>query len=307
MGADSFVHLEAMKAHHVLIAGIFLVSASLVLGQGGKNIKPIPPELLAKNAKAHAALKRGEKFQRQNQLQEAIAAFREVVAIEKTIPGFVSIGNYALAKALTTAGRTNEALDAYKQAFMWDPVRKDLMTNGPPAALINMDYAILLAKSGKLAEAKAIYYRGLRLLDQHSTSDFEPIPFLVVFDADPTMVVWDLAPEKLIAAAKMVKAPHMNDQDVATTEEVRRMEPGWAVPVVYLATRSPNARRPGLYKLAEAQAESDEQRAWIQAFQSGKLSEEIGRTRRQASAVLRQAKLDIALNYADLAVSQPER
>jgi len=291
-----------LKAFKIIAIGFFAVSFACAFAQGGgKDIRPIPAELLAKCEKARQALLRGNAFLEKNQLADAIGAFQEAVAVERTYGYPVSTGSYQLAKALTAAGRASEALAAYKEAVRWDPIRKELTTNGPPQILLVMDYAILLAKSGKAEEAKSVYYFGLRHYNEYAEDAFEPIPFLIVFDADPTMTVWDYSSEKLVAAATMAKAPFMQSRRTQGLDLVRRMEPGWALPLVHIADSSPNKERPQLYKAAEDLALTTEEKAWIEAYRAGGSLAKVGFARRKESSVLRQAKLDLSVIHDKIA------
>jgi len=294
---------------------VLAVTASFATAQGGKDVKPIPPEILAKSKSAREAIDRGATFIEKNQLPEAIAAFREAVAIEQTIPGHHSRGYYELAKALTLAERADDALAAYKNAFKWDPIRKDLDINGPSPILLGMDYAILLARSGKEEEAKSLYYRTLRQL-MVVRSAHEPFPFLIVFDPDPNMAVWEYTTERFVAVCTMLKAPNSGPDAVAMTEHVRRMEPNWVVPVMYLASRG---KRSENLRTAQNLATTDEERAWVRMYTDaiglgGDVSQvnqrvrdvaaslaAIGVARRKASPVLQQAKLDLEQNWRKVA------
>ena len=311
-----------MNTLKTITCGLLVASACMVLAQGGKNIRPVDPELLAKHERAGAARDRGREFLKNDQLEEAIAAFRESIEIEITYGHHVSIGNYELAKALTAAARTEEALAAYKKAVRWHPGRKDLETNGPPFILIGMDYAILLAKSGKDEEAKAVYYWTLRTLNR-ARGSHEPFPFLVVFDLDPDMVFWEYSTERLIAAAMMLRAPDSGQNARSLAEEVRMVEPTWVVPVVYLAFRSSNERRDVLLDQALGLAMVGEEKEWVSAYieavQIGDQSErmqrlselsqrlaETGVAQRKASTVLIEAKLDLERNHDKIAVCECE-
>ncbi len=285
---------------------------------------PPPPELLEMRKRAGETRDRGRALVEQGKLDEAILAFRESIAIERETErrfgGFSSIGNYELAKALTMDSRPQEALAAYKDAFRWDPKKKELDTSGPVVRRLGVDYAILLAKSGKVEEAKAVYYwtlRALRGVDGRS----EPFPFLVVFDPDPTMTVWEYTTESFVAACTMLKAPDMGDQDRTLTEKVREAEPDWIVPVMYLVASS-DVRRAEYLSLAEGLAANDEERSWVRQYRElfaeggegwevtrrfkGVANElaKIGVARRKASTVLAQAKLDLERNWQKVASGQ---
>lgn len=274
---------------------LLVLLLNLAFGQGNDR-KPISADLVAKQRKANAATKQGDEALAAGRTDDAIAAFREVVKIEGTYGHFVSSGNYDLAKALTLAGRTDEALAAYRRAFKWDPARKDLKVNGPPVVDLAMDYAILLAKSGKADEAKSIYYYGLRSgFNPYGESTQEPFPFLVVFDPEdvPNATVWDYSADSLIAAATMAKAPTAA-QTRPLVQEVRRMEPGWVLPVVYLARMlTEGSKKEALLSEAEGLARTDAERGWIKAYRAGENLAKIGLSMRKASSAIANSKLDL--------------
>lgn len=297
---------------------MLVLSVSLAHAQTRTELKPDPPEVRAKKQRADQAHERGRAFLKQNQLEQAIEAFREVVAIEKTIPGsgFRSSPNYDLAKALTLAKRPEEALAAYKQAFRWDPKRGELDTNGPPFIQLGMDYAIALAKANRPNDAKAVYYSTLRKLSE-ARWGFEPFPFLVVFDPDPTMTEWELTKENLVAAATMLRAPESGPDAIALTESVRNMKPDWIMPVMYLANRGKD--RQNNLDVAMSLARNAEERMWVQEYKAnhvrieGEESKErwaretrlaeIGVARRKASVALAAAKAELKDNWRKVAGS----
>ena len=294
-----------MNTLKTIICGLLVVSTSLALAQSRSNPKPIPPELLAKYEQASKAIDRGQQHLKNDQIDEAIAAFREAVAIYDSVPGFTSSGNYELAKALTKAGRTEEALATYRKAVLWDSNRKDFRVIGSHHVQVIMDYAILLARSGKEEDAKVVYYSGLRMFNLHESSRYEPFPFLVVFDPDPTMTVWEYTPERLIAAVKMAKAPDVGgDERQALVDEVRLMEPNWILPVVYKASRRSGQWRTHYIDLAMSLARNEEERTWVREMHADDEPQEIGRNRRLASTVLNEAKLDLAQNHHRSAVCE---
>jgi tetratricopeptide (TPR) repeat protein len=306
-----------MNTLKTVLTLLLLMSLHLASAQGGndrRDLKPLPPELLEKSKRAGEAEHRGRAFLEQKKYDEAIAAFREAIAIEATIPGFESSGNYELAKALVLAGRPEEALAAYKNAIEYREDWHELHINGPPFPYVQLDYAILLAKSGKVEEAKMIYYSVLR--NYRGNRNSEPFPLLVVFDYDPTMVVWEYSPERFIAAAMMARATLSQNEAVSMAERVAIMEPNWVVPVVYLASRG---KRSENLRIAQALAANDEEKAWVRMYTDaialgGDVSEvnqrvrdvaaslaAIGVARRKASPVLQQAKLDLEQNWQKVA------
>jgi tetratricopeptide (TPR) repeat protein len=316
--------------HTVLVLVCF--SAAAQTDQDWNKAIKMPPEELAKMERAGAALSRGRALMKENNVEEAISAFREAIAVHNTMRGFYSSGNYELAKALVLAGRPEEALAAYKNAINYREDWKDLHVNGPPAVRLAMDYAILLAKRGKDDEAKAMYYYGLRA-GYNSGPDvqgyIEPFPFMVVFDEDPSMTVWGYTPERLIAAATMARLATDGDRltgdgALETTKKVKLVEassPDWAFPSVYRFRNMTYREGREFLDLAFGLAANDDERAWINKYYEALASSQgasdmaqrlrdterelaaIGHARRRASPVLQQAKLDLEQNWQKVAGS----
>lgn len=290
----------------------FALIVPVVAGAQGNDYRgqPLPPELRAKYDRRGAALDRGRALLQRNEIEAAIAAFRECIQIENTIPGPTSSGSYELAKALVLAKRPKEALEAYKHAFWWSAKKQDLATNGPPMMKLGTDYAILLAQCGMEEEAKAMYYWAMRQFRGDSSK--EPIPYLVVFDPDPTMTVWEFSREKLISALMMLRAVFSENEARDRAQEVLKREPSWIVPVMFLASLDRSQ-----YDLAYNLATTAEEKEWVRrydaAFAASKYEQnevrkriaqglaDIGAQRRKNSSVLAQAKLDIAKMRTKLA------
>jgi tetratricopeptide (TPR) repeat protein len=228
-----------------------------VLGQAQEDRgKPVPRDILAKGDKVSRLIDRGEGLLAIGKAGEAVDVMLQAVALENTIgDGFRSSANYALARALTQAGRDEEALKAYRSSVEWSEKAGDLEVNGPLLEPLAMDYAALLAKCGHDAEAKEIYYFGLRNLNPYGERRFEPIPFIVVFDPDPNGVYWEYSRTKLEAAALMAKAGQMQNHDEATAEKARKLAPDWFYPVLWQANRHGNARKSKLFDLAQQLAQ----------------------------------------------------
>lgn len=305
-----------MNSFKLVFSILMFSSGPVALSQGGKNPQPISPGLLAKHERAADAISKGAQFLRARDLDAAIASFRQAVEIERTYGYFASRGSYELAKALTAAGRTEEALDAYKRAVSWDPVKKELDINGPPHIRVATDYAVLLARTGRSEDAKAIYYFALRSFNSNAEGDKEQLPFLIVFDQDQTMTSWQYSRERLIAAATLVRAA--DDDQRALFEGVRRQASDWAIPALYLALRSPVAEQPGLMSVAASLA-TGEERDWIGQYENlltiedslerhhaakqiAKQMAEIGLARRKASTVLAKAKADLEESWSRIAI-----
>ena len=320
-----------MKARTTLIIGLLVASLNLALAQGGSTFKGIPAEELALHDKANGAIHRGREFLKENKLEEAIAAFREAILIHREanrrFGGFTGSGYYELAKALTMADRPQEALVAYKSAFQWDPKRKDFVLGGPASRFL-MDYAILLAKNGREEDAKLVYHFYLsRHHNLYAGGYIEPFPFIVVFDEDPSMTVWEYTPERLIAAATMARLAADGDRltgdgALETTKKVKLVEatsPDWAFPSVYRFRNMTYPEGREFLDFAFGLAANDDERAWINKYYEALGSSQgasdmaqrlrdterelaaIGHARRRASPVLQQAKLDLEQNWRKVA------
>jgi tetratricopeptide (TPR) repeat protein len=277
------------------------------------------PVLREKIRRASVARDEGEALLKQGKLDLAIVAFRRAVAAEEVLRKdhgyFGSSGSYRLAKALTQSGRAEEALVAYRKAFWWSEKRQDLESNGPPFTDLGADYALLLAKAGKYEEAKAMYYWVMRQWIQ--VGGYEDFPFLVVFEPDPTMVVWENKPEKILSAILMLRALHTQELGSRRERiaEVRSREPAWIVPFVYANQRG-NWDTAWIRQAATLAANPDEE-AWIAAFdevlassslEQQRVAREVKRRlekmaseRRKNSPVLLRAKQDMAQMHKRLA------
>ena len=278
---------------------------AVLFGQNGSNGTPIDPKLLAKIEKSRATIDLGNGLLRESKIEEAIVEFRKAIEIENTFGYFTSVGRYELAKALTVAGRLDEAIVAFKSALKWNSVRQDLTGNGPVLTLIAMDYAMVLARVGKTSEAKSIYYFGLREFNVGALETFEPVPFLVVFDPDPNATVWEYSEQKLIAAATMAKAPYMNIETTKLVEQVRSMEPSWSLPVAFQASRKLGKKREELLNIALRLTKSSLERSRIESLRlNGASAGSRPATNKLVSgAVLRQSSVAIQNSKQDLAKS----
>lgn len=273
------------------------------MGNDPRAINFPTPEIMGKVEKARSLTDRGELFQELGMYDEAIALLKDAIQIEKTLRGHGGSSYHELAKALAEAGCTEEALAVYKQTVFWDPIRKELNDKSTSYIRIKLDYAILLAKFGKVDEAKMVYYSVLRTYNKSGQKTYEPYPFLIVFDPDPTMTVWEYTTGKFVAAALMLRSMNMSSsaRAVALAGEVGQMEPTWIVPVMVQAIRAERRERAPYIGQAMSLARNEEEREWIRRLHDG-LPHMIGRNLRMASAVLNAAKLDLELNHHKIAV-----
>lgn len=261
--------------------------------------QPMPQERVELMQRMGRLAREGERLIARGQVDDGLAKLIEAKRLEETIPG-MPWGSVAatLGKALDDLGQPIEALAAFKDSLRYDARTGDLDTFGP-YGIHTMDYAILLARQGRLQDAKAVYYYVLRHLSERGEAEFEPIPFLVVFDPDPTMTVRELTPEKLIAAATMVRAM-WETAPKKTAERAHELEPTWLFPVMFLAKLTSD-RRDERLALARNLARTDEEREWVRTFDLRATRNEIGRRRRVASPVLQRAKRDLATTHTRIA------
>lgn len=313
-----------MKINAALVTLSILIHPTAGIAQLGNDpalMRKHPPEMLEKRNRASAAIDRGRTLAAKGKLKEAIAEFRNGLRVEdeleKQYGGFTSVASYELAKAYAKLGQTALALEAYKSGTRWDPAAREIQTNGPPFILMTMDYAIALARAGKQEEAKAVYHSGLRRLNQVRTG-LETMPLIVVFDADPSMVVWKYSETNLVAAATMAKAADMGSSGIAAAEEARALAPDWAVPLVFLALRSGSQQKELLesaFRIAQGEevdwvasmaaaraigSPADRQRLTTEAE---KRHAEIGVDRRRGSSALQKARRELEHLHTKVASS----
>jgi tetratricopeptide (TPR) repeat protein len=218
--------------------------------------RPISPEVMAKQAEVNALRDQAKALIKAGRPSEAVPILESAATLEDSPPlVFGSTAKYELAKLLTNLGREPEALAVYRRAFKWDPNRGDLTINGPPALQISMDYAILLARSGKAEEAKAIYYWGLRLLNRIQTRHTEVVPLLVVFDPEPEGVFWEYSPQRLEAVAAMLKGTNGGtfEEHKNSLRRARELAPDWFFPVLWQSAQTWSTER-GAQLLLQAEA-----------------------------------------------------
>lgn len=290
------------------------------------------PERQDKLALADAAAARGRVLLREKKYDDAIAAFREALEIKTKIYGFDSPSHYELAMALTAAGRITEALETFRQGVCWDSTKDELWMSSISIGYA-MDYAILLAELGKKTEAKAMYYYGMRRFNEHSDPNrkgfeptpggyLEPIPFLVVFDPDPTMVWWDYEAEKLIVAATALKAKGQKLGGIEQLKGVREKAPDWLVPAMDLVWQHfIDGAEADRFAEAASLAKTPEERQWVAAYREVFTTDDwnvqrdrwqevankmaaIGAARRKASVVLEQARQNLKYVHHKIAIER---
>jgi tetratricopeptide (TPR) repeat protein len=253
------------------LLGIGLMLTATANGQGiGREIQPIPPAIQRIFDEISATLTVADNHLERNELDRAIEQYRRVMKLEASIYGNRGNGAYGLAQALTRADRPAEAMDAYAKAVWWEERRNDWSVTGPPVIEFAMDYAMLAARQGDVARAKEMYYFGMRQFNRYGGKSYEPIPFLVVFDPDPSpeMEVWEYSESNLRAAALMAKVASQGSKDRPLIDEVRKLAPNWSFPLAFLAESPVGKPNEEFMALALQLARNDQERAWIGLLKS---------------------------------------
>lgn len=195
---------------------------------------------------------------------EAVTTLLQLIEVNRQLIPLASMnvedlkmdGWFLLGKAYEGLNRRDEAIDALRHASYWDSNRGDLMTAG---ANVAFDLAVLLARQGRTDASKAAYYWGMRKLNVPVTA--EPVPLIVVFDADSVGDRWAYNLTNLTAAARTGSSIGGNWDGML--EEALVARPDWYVPVVYQAIPAPSEDRIRLFNLALQKCSSDRDREWV--------------------------------------------
>lgn len=219
--------------------------------------------------------------------------------------------HHRIAEIYVRLGRPDDAIRSYRRTFWWDEDRQDLRTQGTAHFNIEgLDYALLLAKSGKIVESKAMYYWVLRGMVGNNAT---PFPMLVVFEPDVEMAVWEDTSEKLITAIMMLRAGHSLEKEIRM-QEVLTCEPGSIAAFVHAKVAYSDL---SWLSVAHGLARTSDEREWIarydilaatpkveRADMLLEIQRELGRIqveRREKSVVLQKAKQDMAQMHKRLA------
>jgi tetratricopeptide (TPR) repeat protein len=276
--------MKTTRFFYTLLISLF----SLLVSDQGKDVKPISPDILRKGKEITATIERGDSFLFAKDFESAVLEYRKAMEIEATLPGGASSGAYQLAKAFAIMGNHKSALDAFAVAVKFDHRRKDWAVRGPSTIQVAMDFAICAAQVGDVKKAKEMYYFGLRNFNTQLDPSVEPIPFIVVFDPDPTMECWEYSKESLIAAAKMVKAVYTDT--AVLIAEVHALKPDWLLPYLFEASGRTGKAREGLVLEASKNAKTDRERGLIRAYVEKTIPLDTGLMLRKNSIVLKNSK-----------------
>lgn len=290
------------------------------------------PEARRLQEESDALRRRAYVLMSEKKYDETIALFRGVVRLWNETGRFSTRNYYDLAQALTAANRIEEALDAYRHGVIYEPAKGELWINASQTSYA-MDYAILLAKCERADEAKAVYYYGLRRFNEQTHpggKDYEaigghqePFPFLVVFDQDPSMTVWQYTPERLTAAALLIKLAGLGPQATPhAMKQVRDTAPDWINPAMYMVWQGVVDRKEAdRFAEAASLARTPEEREWVSAYRDVFESDDwqvqlerwtevankmaaIGAARRKASVVPEQARQNLKNIHHKTAVTR---
>lgn len=314
-----------MKLQSTIAISLLLAMGASAYAQLGNDRSKLPPEpaeqTSARKRVNEAVNKAAALAKTPGKLDEGITALRAALEMSKAFDqrysSFSSHAARELAKALIQAKRDAEALDTFREGFRWSPERGDLINTGFYLDEI-ADYALLLLNAGKTEEAKAMYYYAMR---GWGDNGYQYFPYLIVFEPDPTMTVWESTPDKLLSAILMLRAIHSNDHtgQKERIEEVRKREPSWILPVFYANQNFDAAWFNQVAGVASDQHEKEWVFMYEQAFtlsdaeQRNAVREvwlklgKIAAERRKNSEVLKQAKLDMARMHPKLAAPAPSK
>ncbi|MCO5297803.1 MAG: hypothetical protein M9921_13205 [Fimbriimonadaceae bacterium] len=258
--------------HLVMLAVLALASPA----SAQQRFFPPDPVEVAKEARIRELIEQGREQEATGNVQTAIAKLQDASAVEATRSGgFFSWARLMLARVYLRAGRDVEAIEAYKHVFAWNAAKGDLEPGFGDFVKYAMEFAILLAKSGRPEEAKAMYYFGLRNFNPEK-GRFEPAPFLTVFDPEEEGECWEYTPERLEAAALMIqimqggmlnRATHEETSAVQLAPKVRELVPDWFYPYLYRAAQGWNSEQTSSdLALAQALARTSVEREVVELY-----------------------------------------
>ena len=117
-----------------------------------------------------------------------------------------------IARCEVKLGNNKEAIAAFRKGIAYDVNIQELYAD----SLVLAEYALHLANTNNLREAKITYYLAMSRL-KSSTTKTEPKPFTFVFDQDPNAEVWTFSKDNLVKACEglLVLASGDNGQQLA--------------------------------------------------------------------------------------------
>ena len=216
------------KAAHVP-AGVKLPKGALLLTS-----IPLSNEQKERRKEEYAVIVRGDEALKAGDTDGAIAAYLEARE-SQTQSGMALI---RLAEAYTVAGRTEEAIAAYRQ-LIYPPPGQDWSHANQLSPTMQMNFALLLIQTGQQQEALAAYRRALRTLNYDALGT----PKL-------TVLLPDIGPGGLPYSPRLLRAMVCLGIGVDADEEARLKEavslaPDSAAANYYLGKYLYGGREPG--------------------------------------------------------------
>lgn len=239
-----------------VLATCVQISVAQVAGSNGTERSPAD---LARSAALFSAQRTADQLLKEKRWQEAVLAYQEVIRIEKTDPDHrvhYSGGQLGLARAYMGLDRISDAVEAYRLGTFWSSRHRDVP--GGIVAPLYIEYALALLQANRLEDAKAIYYAVLRT-SSSAHSRFHP--FLVVFESEPGMTVWQLTKPRLGAALLMLQGKgYLTEKEwIARLDQIQAAAPEWILPALY----RPGISNPDKLDQVYQMAVTEEARGWI--------------------------------------------
>ena len=169
----------------------------------------------------------------EGKVEEALTIQLESIAELRSIK--MSGDFYLLARCYVSLGHRAEAGVAFQKCFSWDVLQGDLHPKVAEAIGAAADYAIFLAQSNRIADAKLMYYYALREVNSYDDLKQEPYPFVVVFDTTKYAEVWPFTPSRFEAACIMIRVLGVGagDDYLGWADQASRLAPNWLYPILY--------------------------------------------------------------------------
>lgn len=213
-----------------------LACVAATRAQDGSISDPLDPAEVAQFAERDRLIAEALRLEKGGESEGALREMRRAVNAESAMKTWQAGALHQLALLLARQGQGGEAISTFSEVFKWDSARNDLTSGSGSLFNAAMDYAILLARSGKADEAKALYYYALRRYNPTGRRELEPVPLLTVFDPDIEGVVYEYSPAHLEAAALVIKACDSGDENpVELLDRAKNLWPEWFIPHLWLS------------------------------------------------------------------------
>ena len=194
---------------------------------------------------------------------EALTKMEESLAGLKSI--HMSGDYYLLALCHVALGHRTDAAAAFQKCFSWDSVQGDLHCEVGHAIAAAADYAIFLAQSNRIDDAKQMYYYALRNVNGYDELSQEPYPFVVVFDPSLHAEVWPFTPRRFEAACIMIRVLGVGTGDdfLGWVDQASRLVPDWLYPLLYRSFTQHDTFREVYISKARALAKTPDDKALV--------------------------------------------